>query len=65
MKERFNGYNRTDYYHPRSSREAFGSNFHVEKPSNKVNEALFYFFAMVVYAFATGSLVYFIMKGGF
>ena len=28
--ERFYGYNRHDYYYPRSSREAFGSHFEAE-----------------------------------
>ncbi len=29
--ERFNGYNRHDYYYPRSSREAFGSNYEADE----------------------------------
>jgi hypothetical protein len=28
---RFDGYNRHDFHHPRTSREAFGTGFHVEK----------------------------------
>jgi len=63
MKERFQGYNRDDYYHPRSSREAFGSNFYAEKPVNKVNEVIFYITAMVVYVFAVTVLFYTLAHG--
>jgi len=31
MRQRYYGYNRSDYYYPRTSREAFGSD--MDKPS--------------------------------
>jgi hypothetical protein len=36
--DRFNGYNRHDFHHPRTTREAFGSAFHVTKKPNKAKE---------------------------
>lgn len=32
---RFDGYNRNDFHYPRTSREAFGDEFHVDKPVSK------------------------------
>ena len=37
---RFDGYNRHDFHHPRTTREAFGSGFHVEKETSKTKEFL-------------------------
>jgi hypothetical protein len=31
---RFDGYNRHDFHHPRTTREAFGSGFYVEKTAS-------------------------------
>lgn len=36
--DRFDGYNRHDFHHPRTSREAFGTTFHVTKEPNKLKE---------------------------
>lgn len=38
--DRFDGYNRHDFHHPRTTREAFGSGFHVEKEPSKLKEVL-------------------------
>jgi hypothetical protein len=38
--DRFDGYNRHDFHHPRTTREAFGSGFHVTKEPNKLKEVL-------------------------
>jgi hypothetical protein len=37
---RFDGYNRHDFHHPRTSREAFGSGFRIEKEPSKLKEVL-------------------------
>jgi hypothetical protein len=37
---RFDGYNRNDFHHPRTTREAFGSPFHVTEEPSKVKEVL-------------------------
>lgn len=37
---RFDGYNRHDFHHPRTSREAFGTEFHVEKKPSRLKEVL-------------------------
>jgi hypothetical protein len=39
---RFDGYNRHDFHYPNTSREAFGSNFHVEEKKSSGKEVLFY-----------------------
>lgn len=36
---RFDGYNRNDFHYPRTSREAFGDEFHVAKPRTKLSIA--------------------------
>lgn len=36
--DRFDGYNRHDFHHPRTTREAFGSPFHVTEEPNKFKE---------------------------
>lgn len=33
--DRFDGYNRHDFHHPRTTREAFGSGFHIEKAPSR------------------------------
>lgn len=37
---RFDGYNRHDFHHPRTAREAFGTGFHIEKPPSRLKEVL-------------------------
>jgi hypothetical protein len=53
---RFDGYNRNDFHHPRTTREAFGSPFHVTEEPSKVKEAL----AWVVYVICVGLTLLFL-----
>jgi hypothetical protein len=50
---RFDGYNRHDFHHPRTSREAFGTGFYVEKEPSKVRE----FVGWVAYVVCIGLLL--------
>lgn len=36
--DRFDGYNRHDFYYPRSTKEAFGSDFQVDDEPNHVKD---------------------------
>jgi hypothetical protein len=53
---RFDGYNRNDFHHPRTTREAFGSPFHVTEEPSKVKEVL----AWVVYVICIGLTLLFL-----
>jgi hypothetical protein len=50
--ERFNGYNRHDYYYPRSCREAFGSHFEVDEVVKEEH-----WWDVVVFAVVLGALM--------
>lgn len=39
--DRYHGYNRNDFYFPRTSREAFGSNFYVTNKANTIMKDIF------------------------
>ena len=40
MMSRFDGYNRNDFHYARTTREAFGDNFYIEKEPQTVKEFL-------------------------
>jgi hypothetical protein len=50
--DRFDGYNRHDFHHPRTTREAFGSGFHVENEPSKVKEVLMWVAYVICVGFA-------------
>jgi TRAP-type C4-dicarboxylate transport system permease small subunit len=50
--DRFDGYNRHDFHHPRTTREAFGSGFHIEKEPNRVKEVLLWLAYVLCVGFA-------------
>ena len=50
--DRFDGYNRHDFHHPRTTREAFGSGFHVEKEPSKVKEVILWVAYVLCVGFA-------------
>lgn len=43
---RFSGYNRHDYYYPRTSREAFGSEYELEVPKATSKLEMLYWVAI-------------------
>jgi hypothetical protein len=44
---RFDGYNRNDFHYARTTREAFGDNFYVEKKPQTVKEFLIWLVCVV------------------
>ena len=50
--DRFDGYNRHDFHHPRTTREAFGSGFHVEEEPSKVKEVILWVAYVLCVGFA-------------
>jgi hypothetical protein len=50
--DRFDGYNRHDFHHPRTTREAFGSGFHVEKEPSKLKEVILWVAYVLCVGFA-------------
>jgi hypothetical protein len=50
--DRFDGYNRHDFHHPRTTREAFGSGFHVDEEPSKVKEVILWIAYVLCVGFA-------------
>jgi hypothetical protein len=50
--DRFDGYNRHDFHHPRTTREAFGSGFHVDEEPSKVKEVILWVAYVLCVGFA-------------